>query len=101
MDWAALTLSARLGVLTVLLLLPIGIVLGRLLAFLRFPGKGFVEALISLPLVLPPTVLGYYLLVAFGGQSPLGQGWQALFGHSLVFSFDGLLLASLIANLPF
>jgi molybdate transport system permease protein len=100
-DWTALALSLRLGVLTVLLLLPAGVVLGRLLAFRRFPGKGFVEALIALPLVLPPTVLGYYLLVAFGGQSPVGQGWQALFGHSLVFSFEGLLLASLIANLPF
>ena len=101
MDWTALTLSLRLGALTVLLLLPTGIVFGRLLAFRRFGGKGFVEALIALPLVLPPTVLGYYLLVAFGGQSPIGQGWQAVFGRSLVFSFEGLLVASLIANLPF
>jgi molybdate transport system permease protein len=54
-----------------------------------------------LPLVLPPTVLGYYLLVAFGGNSPIGRTWQAVVGHTLVFSFEGLLLASLIANLPF
>lgn len=98
MDWTALGLSLRLGVLTVLLLLPVGIVVGRLLAFNRFPGKGFIEALIALPLVLPPTVFGYYLLVAFGGNSPIGQGWQALFGHSLVFSFEGLLFASVICQ---
>ena len=101
MDWTALVLSLRLGGLTVLLLLPLGIVVGRLLAFRRFPGKGLVEALVALPLVLPPTVLGYYLLVAFGANSPIGQSWQNFFGHSLVFSFEGLLLASVVANLPF
>jgi molybdate transport system permease protein len=100
-DLTALALSLRLGTLTVLLLLPLGVIAGRLLAFHRFPGKGFVEALVALPLVLPPTVLGYYLLVAFGGNSPVGQGWQSVFGYSLVFSFQGLLLASIIANLPF
>ena len=101
MDWPALALSLRLGTLTILILLPLGIALGRLLAFHRFRGKGFTEALLALPLVLPPTVLGYYLLVAFGANSPLGQGWQALVGHSLVFSFEGLLVASVIVNVPF
>jgi len=101
MDWAALALSLKLGALTVLVLLPLGIVVGRTLAFRRFRGKGFAESLLALPLVLPPTVLGYYLLVTFGGNSPLGRGWQALAGHSLVFSFEGLLLASIIINLPF
>lgn len=101
MDWTALALSLRLGAATVIILLPVGIVLGRLLAFRRFHGKGFAEAMLALPLVLPPTVLGYYLLVAFGGNSPLGEGWQALVGRSLVFSFEGLLFASVIANLPF
>src|SRR5712691_13054157 len=101
MDWAALTLSFRLGALTVLILLPLGVVVGRLLAFRQFRGKGFAQAVLALPLVLPPTVVGYYLLVAFGGDSPLGQGWQALVGHSLVFSFEGLLLASVIVNVPF
>jgi molybdate transport system permease protein len=101
MDWAALALSFRLGAATVLILLPLGIGLGRLLAYGRFRGKGIAEALLALPLVLPPTVLGYYLLVAFGGNSPLGQGWQALIGHPLVFSFEGLLLASIIVNVPF
>jgi molybdate transport system permease protein len=101
MDWSALGLSLRLGALTVLLLLPIGVVAGRWLAFHRFRGRGAVEALLALPLVLPPTVLGYYLLLAFGAHSPLGQAWRATFGHTLVFSFEGLLLASLIVNLPF
>jgi molybdate transport system permease protein len=100
-DWQALALSLELGALTVVLLLPVGIMVGRLLAFHRFRGKGFAEALLALPLVLPPTVLGYYLLTAFGGNSPIGRGWQALVGHTLVFSFEGLLAASIIANLPF
>jgi molybdate transport system permease protein len=101
MDWPALTLSLRLAALTVLILLPLGIVVGRLLAFHQFHGKGFAQALLALPLVLPPTVVGFYLLVAFGGDSPLGKGWEAVVGHSLVFSFEGLLLASVIVNVPF
>jgi molybdate transport system permease protein len=101
MDWTALRLSLELGVLTVLLLLPIGIWAGRRLAYREFPGKGLTEALVALPLVLPPTVLGYYLLVAFGGASPIGQAWHSLFGRPLVFTFEGLLLASVIFNLPF
>lgn len=101
MDWTALSLSLRLGTATVLILLPLGVLLGRWLAFRQVPGRPVVEALLALPLVLPPMVLGYYLLVAFGGGSPLGQGWLALFGHPLLFSFEGLLLASLLVNLPF
>ncbi|MDM7944723.1 MAG: molybdate ABC transporter permease subunit [Oceanibaculum nanhaiense] len=101
MDWTALWLSLRLAAITVLFLLPIGIALGRLLAYRDFAGKGLVEALVALPLVLPPTVFGYYLLVAFGAASPLGQLWEGLFGHQLVFTFEGLLLASIIFNLPF
>jgi molybdate transport system permease protein len=101
MDWPALTLSLRLAALTVLILLPLGIVVARLLAFRQFRGKGFAQALLALPLVLPPTVIGFYLLMAFGGDSPLGKGWEAVVGHSLVFSFEGLLLASVIVNVPF
>ena len=101
MDWTALWLSAHLGALTVLLLLPIGIAAGRALAWNEFPGKGFVEALVALPLVLPPTVFGYYLMVAFGAASPVGQVWQSVFGRPLVFTFEGLLIASIVFNLPF
>jgi molybdate transport system permease protein len=101
MDWTALWLSLRLAFFTVLLLLPIGIVIGRWLAYRDFVGKGIAEALVALPLVLPPTVFGYYLLVAFGAASPIGKFWQAAFGHQLVFTFEGLLVASIIFNLPF
>lgn len=101
MELTALWLSLRLALATVLVLGPLGILAGRWLAVREFRGKAFVEALVALPLVLPPTVLGYYLLVAFGQASPLGQAWQAVFGRPLVFTFEGLLLASIIFNLPF
>jgi molybdate transport system permease protein len=101
MDWAALLLSLQLAFWTCALLLPLAVSLGRWLAWSRLPGKGFVAAIIALPLVLPPTVLGYYLLMAVGGDSMLGKLYQGMVGHELVFTFDGLLLASLIFNLPF
>lgn len=101
MDWTAFRLSLELAVWTLLLLMPLAVWLGRLLAFRRFPGRGFIEAAVALPLVLPPTVVGFYLLVAFGGLSPLGRAWEAAFGHGLAFSFEGLLLASVVVNLPF
>lgn len=101
MDWSALGVSLRLGFGTVLVLLPFGIWLGRLLAVRRFRGRLLVEALVTVPLVLPPTVLGFYLLVTFGTRSPLGRVFEALLGHALPFSFEGLLLASAIANIPF
>jgi molybdate transport system permease protein len=100
-DWTALSVSLWLGVGTVVLLLPGGVWLGRWLAQREFAGKLLVEALITVPLVLPPTVLGYYLLVMFGVRSPLGRAFQSLVGHSLPFSFEGLLVASAIANVPF
>ncbi len=101
MDWEALVLSLRLAGWTALVLLPFGIVVARQLAWRRFAGRAWVEAMIALPLVLPPTVLGYYLLTAFGGTSPLGTAYQQAFGRTLAFSFEGLLLASLLFNLPF
>lgn len=101
MDWAALGLSLRLAFWTSVILLPAAVAAARLLTWRRFPGKGFVEALVALPLVLPPTVLGYYLLVLFGAASPLGRAYETVFGHRLVFSFSGLLVASVLFNLPF
>jgi len=101
MDWTALWLSLQLAGWTVVILLPVAIVMGRLLAYRQFRGKILVEALVMLPLVLPPTVFGFYLLVAFGRNSPLGDLWQAVFGQQLVFSFQGLVVASVIFNLPF
>ena len=82
-------------------LIPLAIGLGRWLAVRSFAGKPIVEAALALPLVLPPTVLGFYLLVAFGSGAWLGSAYQQLFGHGLVFSFEGLLLASVIVNIPF
>ncbi|MDH4149351.1 MAG: molybdate ABC transporter permease subunit [Betaproteobacteria bacterium] len=101
MDWSALSLSLKLAAWTVLILLPLGIWVGHFLAANRFRGRAWVEALLALPLVLPPTVLGYYLLVAMGGASPLGQMYETVFGRPLVFSFEGLLVASVIFNIPF
>lgn len=101
MDWTAFRLSVVLALATLALLLPFAVWLGRVLAVRRFPGRGFIEAAVALPLVLPPTVVGFYLLVAFGAPSPVGQAWQAVFGHGLAFSFEGLLLASVLVNLPF
>jgi molybdate transport system permease protein len=101
MDWTALQLSFALGAWTVAILLPVGIVAGRWLAWRRFRGRGLVEALLALPLVLPPTVLGYYLLVSMGGNSPVGRWFEAATGHGLVFTFAGLVVASVLVNLPF
>ena len=101
MDWTALQVSLALGVGTVALLLPFGLWLGHLLAVRTFRGKLILETLVTVPLVLPPTVLGFYLLVTFGARSPLGRAFQDVAGQSLVFSFEGLLLAAAIANLPF
>ena len=101
MDWGALQLSLKLAAWTAAILLPSGVLLGRFLAWRRFRGAAFVEALLALPLVLPPTVLGYYLLVGLGGGSPLGQWYESLLGHPLVFTFQGLLIASVVFNIPF
>jgi molybdate transport system permease protein len=100
-DWQALWLSVRLGLLTVLILIPIAVAAGRWLAVTRIRGRGLIEAAVTLPLVLPPTVVGFYLLVAFGAGSWIGEIWRTLFGGTLVFSFEGLLVASILVNLPF
>lgn len=101
MDWTALTVSLRLAAFTCLLLLPVGLWLGRTLAITRFRGKPLCEALVALPLVMPPTVLGFYLMQAFGVEAPFGELWARLFGSGLNFTFSGILIASLVANLPF
>lgn len=101
MDWTAVALSLKLGAVTVLLLLPMALFVGRLLAYRSFFGKPVVEALLAVPLVLPPTVIGYYLLVSLGGRSWLGQLIERLHGQPLVFTFAGLVIASLIINVPF
>lgn len=101
MDWSAFSLSIQLALGTLLVLLPVGLLAGRWLARTPFKGRTWIEAAILLPLVLPPTVMGYYLLVALGGGSPVGQWLQNTLGISLTFNFAGLLLASVLFNIPF
>ena len=101
MDWQALTLSVKLSLVTLIFLLPIGIFFGRWLAYRQFLGKSLLQTILALPLVLPPTVLGYYLLVAFSPNQGLGLWLANTFGTTLVFNFQGLVLASIIFNLPF
>lgn len=101
MDWQALILSLELAAATLVVLLPVGLWLGRWLAYTGFAGKSWIEAMVVLPLVLPPTVLGYYLLVSLGGASPIGRWMAETFGVRLTFNFLGLLIASVIFNIPF
>jgi molybdate transport system permease protein len=101
MDWQAFNLSLQLGLYTCLVLIPGSILVARTIAWHRFVGRNLLQALLALPLLLPPTVLGFYLLVLLGDQSPLGRGYEALFDQPLVFSFQGLLVAALIFNIPF
>jgi molybdate transport system permease protein len=100
-DLAALRLSLALAALTTATLLVVGLPIAHWLTQSRWRGKVLVEATVALPLVLPPTVLGFYLLVAFGPRSPLGRAFTAVSGHSLAFSFEGLLAASVVYSLPF
>jgi len=100
-DWSAFQISLKLAAWTSLLLLPVGILAGRALAWTPFRGRTAVEAAIMLPLVLPPTVLGYYLLVGLGPQSLVGSGLERATGRGLVFTFEGILVASMIFNIPF
>jgi molybdate transport system permease protein len=97
----ALLLSLRLAVTVSILLLMLALPLAYGLAFSTWRGKFLLESVVALPLVLPPTVLGFYALVAMGPHGPLGKIWQSLFGHPLAFTFTGLVLASMLYSLPF
>ena len=100
MDWPALNVSLTLAALTTLVLLPLGLALARWLAVTAWAGRPFIEALLLLPLLLPPTVIGFYFLVAFGQGSAFGA-WLFASGWRLVFTLEGLLLVSVLVNLPF
>jgi molybdate transport system permease protein len=101
MDWHALALSLRLAFWTMAALFVVGAPIAHWVAFSRWRFKFLAEAVVALPLVLPPTVLGFYILMAIGPGSPLGQGYQRLTGGMLPFSFEGLLVASILYSLPF
>jgi molybdate transport system permease protein len=96
-----LLLSIRLAVCVSAILFVLGMPLAYWLAYSGWRGKFLVESVVALPLVLPPTVLGFYVLVAMGPQGPLGKFWQAAFGHGLAFTFTGLVLASVLYSMPF
>ncbi|NPA41824.1 MAG: molybdate ABC transporter permease subunit [Aquificae bacterium] len=97
----ALLLSLKLSALTTLVLIFLSLPIAYLLSFTRFPLKGLVEAILLSPILLPPTVLGFYLIYLFSPQLPTGRFIELVFGKSLLFSFEGLLVASLIYSLPF
>jgi molybdate transport system permease protein len=101
MDWQAFWLTIRLAALVSLLLVLVGLPVAYWITFSRWRWKFLVEAVVALPIVLPPTVLGFYLLVALGPRSPLGRGWEALTGHTLAFTFEGLVIGSILYSLPF
>lgn len=100
-DWAPLLLTFKLAAVTTAILLVLGVPLAYLLAFGRFHGKPLVETLVSMPLVLPPSVLGFYLLLAFSPQNFFGRLLAEHFNLQLVFSFAGLVIGSVIFSLPF
>jgi len=100
-DWPAILLSVRLAALVSAVLLVISLPLAYWLTFSVRRWTFLVEAVVALPLVLPPTVLGFYLLVALGPRSPIGRAWTSLTGHALAFTFEGLVVASILYSLPF
>jgi len=100
-DWSALRLSLALAAVTLAVLLPAALLAARWLALTRSRARPWLEAVTALPLVLPPTVVGFYLLVVLGAKSPLGAGFERVFGSPLVFSFTGLVVASVLVNVPF
>ena len=101
MDWQPLILSLKLAAVSTFLLIILAAPLAYALALSRFMGKAFLEALINLPMALPPTVLGFYLLVFMGPKSFFGRFWDTVTGSPLVFTFKGIVVALLIYCLPF
>jgi molybdate transport system permease protein len=100
-DWEAMWLTLRLAVIVAAVLVVIGLPLAYWISYSKWRGKFLVEAVVALPIILPPTVLGFYLLVAFGTQSAFGRWWQSLTGHPLAFTFSGLVVGSILYSLPF
>src|SRR5262245_45030426 len=101
MNWETITLTLKLASCVSLILLAAGLPIAWWLSQTRWRYKFLVEALVALPLVLPPTVLGFYILVGLGPRTPLGAWIGAVIGHTLPFSFAGLLVASVLYSLPF
>jgi molybdate transport system permease protein len=100
-NWQAFWLTVELALIVSAILLVVGLPLAYWITFSRWRWKFLVEAVVALPIVLPPTVLGFYVLVALGSQSPLGRWWQSFTGHTLAFTFSGLVIGSILYSLPF
>jgi len=100
-DWQAFWLTLQLAAVVSATLFALGLPIAYWIAFSRRRWKFLVEAAVALPIVLPPTVLGFYVLVALGSRSPLGRWWQSLTGHTLAFTFAGLVIGSILYSLPF
>jgi len=101
MDWQAFWLTIRLAVLVALTLVLLGLPIAYWITYSRWRWKFLAEAVVALPIVLPPTVLGFYVLLLLGPHSPVGRGWQAFTGHTLAFTFEGLMIGSMLYSLPF
>lgn len=100
-DWHPFVISIEMAIVTAFLLLLLATPVAYILAFGSFRGKSLLNAVFALPLVLPPTVLGFFVLVAIGNLSPVGQWYKSVFGSSLAFSFEGLIIASILYSFPF
>ena len=101
MNWEALITTLKLAATTSVILMIIALPLGYWVAFSRWRWKFLIEAVVALPIVLPPTVLGFYVLIAMGPQSPLGRFYETVVGRGLPFTFEGLVFASVLYSLPF
>jgi molybdate transport system permease protein len=101
MNWEAIVTTLKLSTATAAILAVIGLPISYWVAFSKWRWKFLVEAIVALPLVLPPTVLGFYVLVAMGTRSPLGHWYESLTGHGLAFTLEGLVIASTLYSLPF
>src|SRR6185312_8699829 len=101
MSWQAFVLTAKLAFLTAIILLVLGLPIAFWIAFSPRRWKFLIEAVVGMPLVLPPTVLGFYILLALGSKSPIGRWWESLTGHTLAFTFEALVIGSVIYSLPF
>src|SRR6201993_1692091 len=100
-DWQTFRLTLQLAFTVSLILLLLGLPIAYWIAFSRWRWKFLAEAVFALPIVLPPTVLGFYVLVALGPHSPLGRGWEAITGHTLAFTFESLVIGSILYSFPF
>lgn len=101
MDFLALYVTLKLALVTTIILMVLAAPAAYFLAYYRFPGKSFAEALIYLPMALPPTVIGFYLVILMGPKGWIGSAWQTLTGGSLLFTFLGITIASIIYSIPF